>query len=414
MTLKTFIAEHRNDDIRQLALQAKKYPDIDMQEALQQIAGWQTAQQKLPTWSRNSEIVYPPHIGMEQCSSEMTARYKADVALRWFRRDCTNRNNEGEKLLLADMTGGFGVDFAFMAETIQKQKDLYTDKCSMLFMEKQQHLCMIAKHNFDALGLKNINVENGDSTTMTGNIDNVCIIFADPARRDSNGGRTYAISDCTPDISALQDTLLEKADTVMVKLSPMLDISKMEDELKCVREIHVVGTNGECKELLVVMSRHDTDTHMQLFCFDDGETVSFWKDDLALSVSIADTLEEGMVLAEPSSCMMKTGAYGYMCKWLNAKAIAPNSHLFVGNNNCKPSRMFRSFTIKKITTMNKRELQQSLQGITHANISVRNFPLSAPELRKRLKLKDGGETYIFGTTDSRNQHLLLICEKIKS
>ena len=204
--LEEFIREHRHDDVRQLALQAARYPDIDMQQALQQIAGWQTACTKLPEWAATDGIVYPPRLSMEQCSSEATAKYKAKVL-------------DPSPSTVIDLTGGFGVDFSYMARGFQKA----------VYVERQPHLCEAARHNFQLLGLENAEVVCGDGVEYLKNLpppfnaQSRLTIYLDPARRDENGKKTYAISDCTPDVVALKDLLLEKAGRVMIKLSPMLD-----------------------------------------------------------------------------------------------------------------------------------------------------------------------------------------------
>ncbi len=198
-TTADFIRSHADDDIRQLALKGTKDPDIDLPFALDQIAGRQTARRKLPSWAASNEIIFPPHLSMEQCSSEQTARYKAEIAMRLL--------SQQQKATLVDLTGGFGVDFSFMAQGFQKA----------IYVERQEHLCNIARHNFEVLGLK-AEVVCGDSVEYLRQMPHADLIFIDPARRDYHGQRTYAISDCTPDIVALRDVLMEKADHVMIKL----------------------------------------------------------------------------------------------------------------------------------------------------------------------------------------------------
>lgn len=225
-----FIEEHREDDTRTLALQSKKYPDVDMAAAVTQIAGRQVAARKLPSWHLVSALWYPPHLSMEQCSSEATALYKASLL-------------EGDTF--ADLTGGFGIDCSFISRNF-KQAD---------YVERQTELCELALHNFPLLGLGHIRIHNRDGVAYLQEMLPVDCLFLDPARRDGHGGKTVAISDCEPDVSALESLLVDKAKKVMVKLSPMLDMSLALNELKTVRSVHIVAVNNECKELLLILQK---------------------------------------------------------------------------------------------------------------------------------------------------------------
>ena len=199
---QAFVADHRADDVRLLAFMADKYPEVDMPWALQQIAGWQMARRKLPSWAAVEGMVYPPHLSMEQCSSEQTAKMK------------TNLPFQTDKGLLIDLTGGFGVDFSFMAQDFKRA----------VYVERQEDLCAIARHNFHLLGLNQAEVVCGDGVEYQHQLqEHASVIYLDPARRNEHGGKTYAISDCTPDVVALREELLKKADFIVVKLSPMLD-----------------------------------------------------------------------------------------------------------------------------------------------------------------------------------------------
>ena len=396
--LEEFIREHRHDDVRQLALQAARYPDIDMQQALQQIAGWQTACTKLPEWAATDGIIYPPRLSMEQCSSEATAKYKAKVL-------------DPSPSTIIDLTGGFGVDFSYMARSFQKA----------VYVERQPHLCEAARHNFQLLGLENAEVVCGDGVEYLKNLPSPFhppsprTIFLDPARRDENGKKTYAISDCTPDVVALKDLLLEKAGRVMIKLSPMLDWHKAVDDLGEVVEVHIVSVDNECKELLLVLAknpvaplrvvcaniRHDTET----------ELFEFFPSNDNLSIPLFPTLRERDFLYEPNASIMKAGFFAEVAHRFGVQPTGSNSHLFLSPQFI-PDFPGRKFQIEKVTSMNKKELKHVIGGLTKANITVRNFPLSVTELRKRLKLADGGDTYIFATTLGEKDHVLLITKQI--
>ena len=396
--LEEFIREHRHDDVRQLALQAARYPDIDMQQALQQIAGWQTACTKLPEWAATDGIVYPPRLSMEQCSSEATAKYKAKVL-------------DPSPSTVIDLTGGFGVDFSYMARGFQKA----------VYVERQPHLCEAARHNFQLLGLENAEVVCGDGVEYLKNLPSPfhppspLTIYLDPARRDENGKKTYAISDCTPDVVALKDLLLEKAGRVMIKLSPMLDWHKAVDDLGEVVEVHIVSVDNECKELLLVLAknpaaplrvvcaniRHDTET----------ELFEFFPSNDNLSIPLFPALRERDFLYEPNASIMKAGCFAEVAHRFGVQPTGSNSHLFLSPQFI-PDFPGRKFQIEQVTSMNKKELKHVIGGLTKANITVRNFPLSVAELRKRLKLADGGDTYIFATTLGEKDHVLLITKQI--
>ena len=396
--LEEFIREHRHDDVRQLALQAARYPDIDMQQALQQIAGWQTARTKLPEWAATDGIIYPPRLSMEQCSSEATAKYKAKVL-------------DPSTSTVIDLTGGFGVDFSYMARGFQKA----------VYVERQPHLCEAARHNFQLLGLENAEVVCGDGVEYLKNLPSPFhppsprTIYLDPARRDENGKKTYAISDCTPDVVALKDLLLEKARRVMIKLSPMLDWHKAVDDLGDVVEVHIVSVDNECKELLLVLAknpaaplrvvcaniRHDTET----------ELFEFFPSNDNLSIPLFPALRERDFLYEPNASIMKAGCFAEVADRFGVQPTGSNSHLFLSPQFI-PDFPGRKFQIEQVTSMNKKELKHVIGGLTKANITVRNFPLSVAELRKRLKLADGGDTYIFATTLGEKDHVLLITKQI--
>ena len=396
--LEEFIREHRHDDVRQLALQAARYPDIDMQQALQQIAGWQTARTKLPEWAATDGIIYPPRLSMEQCSSEATAKYKAKVLAP-------------SPSTVIDLTGGFGVDFSYMACGFQKA----------VYVERQPHLCEAARHNFQLLGLDNAEVVCGDGVEYLKNLPSPfnaqshLTIYLDPARRDENGKKTYAISDCTPDVVALKDLLLEKAGRVMIKLSPMLDWHKAVDDLGDVVEVHIVSVDNECKELLLVLAKNPA-APLRVVCANirhDAETelFEFFPSNDNLSIPLFPALRERDFLYEPNASIMKAGCFAEVAHRFGVQPTGSNSHLFLSPQFI-PDFPGRKFQIEQVTSMNKKELKHAIGGLTKANITVRNFPLSVAELRKRLKLADGGDTYIFATTLGEKDHVLLITKQI--
>lgn len=516
-----FIRQHQDDDVRQLAFLGGKYPEVDMPFALDQIRGRKMARVKLPRWASIDGIIYPPHISMEQCSSEQTALYKAELAARLLglspsssengeekEKESENASNlhlseicefagkgavdsefakneatckkqqilteleenvneikeepyEGdfsEETEFVDLTGGFGVDFSYIASRLGVKS---------MYVERQAHLCEAAKENFGRLGLKNAIVKNGDGIEVLHSFASkkeaaasdslgitedqpqsllktnlgLKLIFIDPARRDDAGNKVVSLKDCTPDVTLLQEEMLSKADYVIIKLSPMLDWHRAVSELNCVQEVHIISVNNECKELLLVLSARNMDDmrassadgesgedeidgaegtdgevkhagNLRIYCINDAQ--SFVCDELDMessSVKIApSTLEEMLYLYEPNASLMKAGCFSVLSERYGVRMLSKNSHLFVSR---EPITVFpgRSFRIIVVSSFNKKELKRHLSGITKANIATRNFPLSVAELRKRLKLKDGGETYIFATTLSDESHVLMITEK---
>ena len=501
-----FIRQHQDDDVRQLAFLGSKYPEVDMPFALDQIRGRKMARVKLPRWASIDGIIYPPHISMEQCSSEQTAFYKAELAARLLGLSPSSSVNGEEKekesenasnlhlsencefagkgavdsefakneatckkqqilteskenvnetkeephggdfsdeIGFVDLTGGFGVDFSYIASRLGVKS---------MYVERQAHLCEAAKENFGRLGLKNAIVKNGDGIEVLHSFASkkeaaasdslgitedqsrsllktnlgLKLIFIDPARRDDAGNKVVSLKDCTPDVTLLQEEMLSKADYVIIKLSPMLDWHRAVSELNCVQEVHIISVDNECKELLLVLSARNMggmealsadgevkhSGNLRIYCINDAQ--SFVCDELDMessSVKIAlSTLEEMQYLYEPNASLMKAGCFGVLSERYDARMLSKNSHLFVSR---EPIAVFpgRSFRIIAISSFNKKELKRHLSGITKANIATRNFPLSVVELRKRLKLKDGGETYIFATTLSDESHVLVITEK---
>ncbi len=441
-----FICQHQDEDVRQLAFLGSKFPEVDLPFALDQIRGRKMARGKLPRWANIDGIVYPPHISMEQCSSEQTALYKAELAERWLESQnskipefptedadaskfaknegtCQNEQkltklgNDVNEVEFVDLTGGFGVDFSYIAARLGVKS---------MYVERQAHLCEVAKENFKLLGLENAVVMNGDGVEVlhsfgaTSKTEGVAdkpksrlkLLFIDPARRDDAGNKVVSLQDCTPDVTLLQDEMLSKADVVIIKLSPMLDWHRAVEELRQVREVHIVSSANECKELLLVLSARTSES-LRIYCVND--TQSFMVDEesiasTAVSILPADEIGKMQYLYEPNASLMKAGCFGVLSQRYGAKMLSRNSHLFVSESPIGdfPGRTFR---IIAVTSLNKKELKRHLASLTHANIATRNFPLSVADLRKRLKLKDGGDTYLFATTLADGSHVLIVTKK---
>ena len=446
---REFVAMHRNEDVRELALKAKRVEGLDLPLALDQIAGWQIARKKLPQWASCEGIVYPPHISMEQCSSQFTAQYKSEIAQTLLAPAATVRarvSDSGEsdnqttksepqlsdstesvmqtaksafqlsdspesdtlvaKRAMVDLTGGFGVDFSYLARGFSQAT----------YVERQRHLCDLAEHNMAALGLDQARIVCGDGVEYLRQMGPVDFIYLDPARRDEHGSRTYAIEDCTPNVFELRDLLLAKSQYTLVKLSPMLDWRKaVADFDGAVREVHIVATGNECKELLLVLGQqvHEEPSAPCVFCVNDNQRIDYDSASYTQGLRIGGKPlpEAKNYLYEPNASIMKAGCFDLVEERFGVTQVGPSSHLFV---SATPVADFpgRGFAIEAIGGMNKKDIKRLLNGTKQANIAVRNFPLTAPQLRKKLKLADGGPVYLFGTTMQGCDHVLLRTSKI--
>lgn len=401
MTTAEFIREYRERDIRQLALQANRFPDVDMPYALDQIQGWQIARRKLPKWAACDGVIFPPHLSMEQCSSEPTAQYKLNLAMEWAER-------VGHASRMTDLTGGFGVDFSFTSCAF----------AAATYVERNEQLCHIVEHNLPLLGLNNATVVCADAVEYLSTVEPQTMLFLDPARRDEHGAKTVMLADCTPDVVQLLPQLLEKSRFTMLKLSPMLDWHKAVDDLQgAVREVHIVSVGGECKELLLVLSTV-VESELKVYCADlstASDTSSLFVYTPGSSAPVANSklkTQNSKFVHEPNASIMKAGCFDELAAAYGVSPVSRNSHLFLSD---EPVEGFpgRSFVVERVTTMNKGELRKALAGIEKANIATRNFPLTVAELRKRLKIKDGGDVYIFATTTAEGEHVLLISRKYR-
>jgi len=387
---RKFIQDHRFGDVRKLALQTSSFTssDIDIPWALTQIEGRQLAENKIPTWFQSDEIVYPSHIALEQCSSEQTARYKAGLL-------------SGDSF--ADLTGGFGVDFAFISRKFQKSG----------YVEKQKELCEIAAFNFKILGLTSSLIIHADATDYLEKMPTVDAIFIDPARRSISGKKVFAIEDADPDLLKIQDLLLEKAEKVLIKLSPMLDISRALKLLKNVAEVHVVSVENECKELLFLLKK-DFPPEPLITCVNlskksNQPEISFLQSQ-EKARQIDYTSEVRQYIYEPNASLLKAGFYKSLTDLYPILKFHPDSHLYTSDQLISdfPGRIFH---IESYSSFNKQELNNFLREIDKASLAARNFPLSVVGLRKKLKISEGGEIYIFATTLANGKHILLKSKK---
>ncbi len=388
--LRDFIHEHINDDTAELLLAARKYPDIDVPFVVEQIEARRRLKGKLPEWYENKDIIMGGRVPAEQCSSEQTARYKQSIV-------------KGESL--CDMTGGMGVDFWYMSEGMERA----------IYTERNEELCSIAKHNFQVLQTLRPEyvIRCGDGRELP--IPSVDIIYLDPARRAGDGSRVYAMEDCEPNIVEWQDELLKHAKMVLVKLSPMVDLTDVLRKLKGVKELHIVGVKNECKEILVKAHAFDDSVCagcVEVHCVD---FLTSGKIEYVFSLlgGMEISLTDGGVkrhLYEPDVTLMKAGAFGSLCARYPVWQLDVDTHLMT-SDEWIPEFPGRVFEVEEMIPFSSKVLKRLKKEIPQANIAVRNFVMTADELRKKTGIKDGGEVYLFGAKVKDMGQMLLICRK---
>ena len=390
--LRDFIQEHLNDDTAGLLLAAQRYQGIDVPFAVEQIEARKRLKGKLPEWYENVELVMGGRVPAEQCSSEVTARYKRSIL-------------EGESL--CDMTGGMGVDFWYMSEGMKRA----------IYTERNEELCEVAKHNFQVLKDERhpeAEVRCGDGRELP--IPSVDIIYLDPARRAGDGSRVYAMEDCEPNIVEWQDELLRHAKMLLVKLSPMVDITDVLRKLKGVTNVYIVGVKNECKEILV--QAHALGDSLYAGCV-KVHCVDFWTDrqmeytfdssEETHRVNL-DSLGVKGFLYEPDVTLMKAQAFGSLCQRFPVYQLDVETHLMTSDEFIAdfPGRIFE---VEEMIPFSSKVLKRLKKEIPQANIAARNFVMTAEELQKRSGIKVGGEVYLFGAKVKDVGQMLLKCRK---
>ena len=396
---RQYIAAHSEDDVAQLALHPSKAPQVDMPIALQQIAGRQKAKEKLPEWYVLEGILYPKKVSMEQCSSSQTAEYKASLV-------------EGETF--ADFSGGFGVDTAAFSKKFTKG----------YYVEPQEELCELFQHNCNVLDINNIEIINGtmeDNLAAFGPVD---MIYLDPSRRDVHGRRVVSLADCTPNLLEWKSDLLEKCNILMVKMSPMIDIYQTLRDLPETYAVHVVAVEGECKEVVFLLTRNGT---VNGICRDATRRISTTGPTI-IAVDICKTTttriktvleterttppriatEFGAYLYEPNAAVMKAGIFNTLSEEFQIAKLAKSTNLFTSDELHEdfPGRVFR---IEAVHEFHPRKTAKELSQLENVSIAVRNFPLTAEGLRKVLKIKDGNAVYLFGCTLFDGRKVIIRC-----
>ncbi len=388
-----FIQEHLHSNPADLALRASKYQGIDLTRAIRQINGRQIVRKKIPSWSLQENLLYPGQLSMEQCSSEITARYKSLLVA------------EGDSL--TDLTGGLGVDCAFMATHFKK----------VTYVEVDKELAGIAKHNYRELHLDHITVLNTNSIEYLRQMDPVDVIYIDPGRRDNKGEKVVALSDCEPNVIHIEKELLAKARIkVMVKLSPMLDIKKAVSQLTSVTTVHIVSVQNECKEMLLILGKQpheDLRIHCVNLCgTHPSEIFSFSLKEEAEALCHY-TSEIKNYLYEPNVSLLKAGAFKTVAHVYQLEKLHPNSHLYTSDQLVQ-TFSGRIFKVESYFSPGKKEVKRELSSIGKAHLTIRNFPAEVSSLRKQFKLKEGGDTYLFATTLANEKKVLIRCSKLQT
>ncbi|MDN3593984.1 class I SAM-dependent methyltransferase [Zunongwangia endophytica] len=381
--VQQFVNENLRADISALVLKGSPFPKITAAELATQIAGRKTAERKLPLWFENEHILYPPKLNLEQTSSQITAEYKASLI-------------SGKSL--ADLTGGFGIDSYFFSKKVEK----------LFYNEMNEDLAQTVKANFTALKAANIEVNVGDGLEfLRSKTPKIDWIFLDPARRDDHGGKVFRLSDCTPDVVKHLPLLFEKANRILIKTSPLLDLKLGISELKFVAEIHILAVENEVKELLWILKKDSTSAVKII-------TKNFSKKEDQSFETIFEEQDQPLYslpenyLYEPNAAIMKSQLFGKLSNYFEVKKLHQHSHLFTSEENIDfPGRKFQ---ITEVLAFGSKELKKKFKG-KKANISTRNFPIDVLSIRKKYKIKDGGSDYLFFTTNLKEEKIVLVCEK---
>lgn len=393
-----FIEQHIHENVHDLLLKTPKQKDIDLNLAVQQIEGLQKVKTKIPTFYETKDLLFPPKLALEQSSSEITAKHKS---------------NQCEGNVLIDLTGGFGVDAYFFSFRFD----------NVIYVEKQKSLCEIARHNFQLLDKNNIVVVNDSAEDYLKKAENADWIYLDPSRRNHLAQKVVSINECEPNVVQLLELMQLKAKRIMVKLSPMIDLSVLQKELPQIKEIQIVSVENECKEVIAIIDKQQAEkvlvrTYHYLKNGDVEEFSFFTNEESDLKTTsekengnIAFLCQKGIYLYEPNASIMKSGAFKLIGKQFGLEKLQMNSHLYT-SANLIPNFPGRKFKIEQVLAYNKHTLKSFPEIVKKANLTVRNFPLNVNELRKKLKLSEGGDSFVFATTLSPDNKVLIVCSKI--
>ncbi|MGL2986141.1 THUMP-like domain-containing protein [Flavobacterium sp. RSSA_27] len=381
--VQNFINDQLQQNFAKVAFQKNPFPSIEWLAILNQIESKTKAKEKLPTWFATKNILYPPKISIEQTSSEITARYKSNLI-------------SGTTLI--DLTGGFGVDDFYFSKKFK----------TVVHCEINAELSAISAHNFKQLNALNIECKIGDSDLFLKQTDQVWDwIYIDPSRRNESKGKVFMLKDCLPNVPENIDFYFSKSNAILIKTAPLLDISAGLSELKNVKTIHIIALNNEVKELLWELKKDYTGNVTIKTVNSTKETEE--KFEIPKNDSVANYGVPEVYLYEPNSAIMKSGAFNAISTSFNLNKLHAHSHLYTNTELIEfPGRRFK---IDQQLNYNKTALKNILAH-QKANITTRNFPESVENIRKKWKIKEGGNIYCFFTTDVNNHKIVLICTKI--
>ena len=390
--LMAFIQAHLSDDPDRLLLSASRYPEIDMPFVVAQITARRQIKEKLPTWYQQEQLLFPAKIAAEQCSSEQTALYKQQLV------------TEGDTL--CDLTGGLGIDSYYFSRRV---KQVY-------YIERFPSYCEVARANMATLGARNVAVLEGDSTQWLDQLPAIDVFYVDPARRGEGNKRMFALSDCEPDLTQLLPRLLAKAPRVIAKLSPMADLRQTLALLPTTQAIHILSVKNECKELLFVIGREPRESAVPIHCVhltkqaasDECFVCSLEAEQQAAS-HLATTLRRYRY--EPNASVLKAGAFKQVACQFPVEKLQVSSHLYTSDHYLDrfPGRRFE---VDEVIPFHSKSCKQLAGQSLQANVTTRNFPLTVEALRKKCRIREGGDIYLFATTGPKEEKLLIRTHKV--
>ena len=407
--LLTFISEHSEDDVSRLILDRAKYPGIDIELAVNSIESRRKIRNKVPQWYENQQLIFPLKLSAEQCSSSATGSYKAKLA---------EKIADKKRWTIADLTGGLGVDSWFFSQKAQ----------NVIYNEMQTALCEAAEHNFKALGADNIEVINSIITkgrlaqllSPEAGIDMAPdIVYMDPARRSESGKKVFLIEDCTPDVLTIKNEIFDYCRHILIKLSPMADITMVCQRLgSTCREVHVVSSGGECKELLIWMDREWNEEYsinaVELHPDFPASIFRYKPSEEKSSTATLAARAEGF-LFEPGKALMKAGAYNLICSRAEVGKLGKSTHYYVTDSQEKAEglRQYgKVFRILECQSLDKRTIKEIGSRYPNAEVTARNIPMDTDTLRKKLGITSGDDAHIFGLRSDLSGNLLIAARRL--
>ena len=386
-----FVYSHSNDNCLSLRLKYSKNCDFDVAFAINQIEARQKVKDKLPFVASCDKFLFPSLLSSEQCTCEAVANYKAEIL-------------KGRYSSICDLTGGLGIDTMAFSSVVN----------SVTYVERFEDYCYAAKHNFKLLN-KNVEVVNDDCSAFLKGDVKFDALYIDPARRGEANKRLFAFADCEPNVVELLPRMFEVAKDVYIKASPMADISMSIKELGYVCDIHVISYRNECKELLFRLNKNEANNEdINIVCVDiTPSSTSVFKFKYSDEVNIIENKYSKPLnfFYEPSTSILKAGAFKTVAKSYDVYKLAQSSHVYTSESLIDDFQG-RKFKVKEVIAFSSKEIKNLYKTLPEANITVRNFPLKVDELRKKLKINDGGNTYVFATTDMNKEKILVVCSRV--